>query len=179
MIYRSSIQYKTKMATIYKIWSEKGEKVYIGSTIASLEARFVRHQAPTSTCNSKLLFQEYGIDTCRIEAIEEVKEDEIVARERYWIEYYGDQVVNKMIPGRTSKEYYQAQREERVNYSKEYYYSNHEYVLEYWKTYREKNKDRINERKKEKIECSCGFTTDKNNFARHLKSKKHLSKVNS
>jgi len=165
------------MATIYKIWSEKGDKIYIGSTTTSLRARLVRHQAPTSVCRSKVLFEEYGKDSCVIEKLEDVKMEDRVYKERYWIEFYGDQVVNKMIPGRTDAELYQEQKEERIAKSRTRYYDKREEILEYWKGYRDTHKDTLLPKKRTIINCTCGLTTTKTNYARHLKSKAHLAKV--
>jgi hypothetical protein len=165
------------MATIYKITSEKGEKVYVGSTTTSLRARLVRHQASTSVCRSKVLFEEYGVESCVIEKLEDVKIEEKVEKERYWIEFYGDKAVNRLIPGRTSAELYREHREERIAQIRTYYYNKREDILEYWKGYREKNKDTLLPKKRTVIHCTCGLTTTKTNYARHLKSKAHLSKV--
>ena len=96
------------MVTIYKIWSEKGDKVYIGST-TDLKERWRHHRDRVKT-NSRILFDEYGKENCKIEAIEEVKEEQLNERERYWIEFYGDKVVNKQLPGRTYSEYYYQKR---------------------------------------------------------------------
>ena len=46
---------------------------------------------------------------------------------------------------------------------------------EYDKNYREDNKDKISEKKKEKIMCECGSITSKNNILRHKKSNKHIA----
>lgn len=43
------------MATIYKIWSEKGEKVYIGSTTQRILQRWPSHKTPSNSASSKEL----------------------------------------------------------------------------------------------------------------------------
>jgi hypothetical protein len=50
-----------------------GDEVYVGSTSKSIEYRWKKHisgQKCTRPCNSKILFDKYGIENCRIELIE-------------------------------------------------------------------------------------------------------------
>jgi hypothetical protein len=137
-----------------------------------LDARWSVHKAPSNDTNSRLLFEEYGVETCSIHLLEEVKEDERVIKERWWIENTAN-VVNHMIPGRTMKEWYEANkehckqkkkewREENKEYNKqrkkEYYEANKEYCNQKAKEWRETNKDYVlrkgkeyNEANKEKI----------------------------
>lgn len=46
------------------------------------------------------------------------------------------------------------------------------------KKYREKNKDRLNEMKKEIINCECGSSLYKCNLSMHKKTKKHIDFIN-
>jgi group I intron endonuclease len=149
------------MATIYKITSEKGEKVYIGSTTQSLPERWGEHKCRNHNCTSKILFDEYGIDTCSLEEIEKVDHDKRYERERFWIENT-ENCVNIVVPGRTQAEWYQ---------------ENKERVLEHNKAYRLENSDKIKARKTERITCpTCGKNLARNSFASH-KKRHHLSKV--
>ena len=43
------------------------------------------------------------------------------------------------------------------------------------KIYRDIHKDKINERKKEKVTCECGYISTKTNLSTHKKSKKHFN----
>lgn len=154
------------MATIYKIWSEKGDKVYIGST-TDIQHRWSTHLSPSNDTNSRILFEEFGKENCRIEAIDDVKEDDKLIRERYWIEFYGDRVVNSTIPGRTYKEYREANKEYISQKNKEWIKANAERLKEY---------DR--ERNKTKVHCEvCDKDYRRDTIGKHLKSKMHLSKV--
>lgn len=63
---------------IYKIWSPKGDKIYIGSTKNPLSTRMAGHRRDyknkksgkkTSGPTSSLLFEEYGLENCFIELI--------------------------------------------------------------------------------------------------------------
>ena len=78
------------MGLIYRIRSNKGNKVYYGSTTSTLSHRFAAHRCaylrPSEwECSSSILFKEYGIDDCIIEQVEEVADDLIKQRERHWI----------------------------------------------------------------------------------------------
>ena len=64
--------------------------------------------------SSYLLFDKYGIDNCEIVWIEDYpceRKEQLTARERYYIENIN--CVNKLIPGRTNHEYYEANEEKR------------------------------------------------------------------
>jgi len=150
--------------TIYKITSTAGDKVYIGSTTQKLKYRFTGHL--TNSCSVHILFKEYGVDTCTIEAIEEVKNEERLVREKYWIEHYRETAVNINRPIRT--------KEEQLQQMRDHYQQNKEAHYQYSKTSYEKHKERRN---KETIICECGVETTKVNISRHIKTKTHLSKV--
>jgi len=92
--------------------------------------------------------------------------------------------VNKHIPGRTVKEYYETNKDKIKDINKEYYETNREYYKEYQKQYREQNQDRIKEyyeTNKDRIKeynghiyiCECGGRFTNQNRARHFKTKKH------
>lgn len=110
--------------SIYKISSTAGEKVYIGSTSKTLEERWCQHP---KGCTSRVLFDEYGRETLSIHLLEEVKEDERVIRERWWIENT-ENVVNRMTPGRTSEEYHEEYNEkhrDQINARQRQYHEEH------------------------------------------------------
>jgi hypothetical protein len=146
------------MATIYKITSTAGDKVYIGSTTKTLVERWYFHKAHRlieSKYNSKILFDEYGIDTCSIEEIEKADLDKRFERERFWIENT-ENCVNRYLPGRT-----------RAEYNKAYYLSNLDKIKAINKA-----------RKTERISCpTCGQNLARNSLAPHNK-RHHLTKVN-
>ena len=77
---------------IYKIVNNFNSKVYIGQTIQSLKRRFNGH-----CCNDKgkgknmyikKAILKYGKENFNIELIEEVEEELLDEREKYWISYY-------------------------------------------------------------------------------------------
>ncbi len=85
---------------------------------------------------------------------------ELLARERYHIEDL-EANLNKVIPTRTHKEYYD---------------DNKEIIKEKIGKYREKNKVQIQAYKAQKMDCECGGTYTQNHKSRHLQSKKHIKK---
>ena len=72
--------------------------------------------------------------------------------------------LNKNIPSRTIKEYYEKK--------KEYYYDNKDKIAEQQKTYRNDNKQT------QTITCDCGSTCRIYDEARHLKTIKHQNYIN-
>jgi hypothetical protein len=156
--------------SIYKIISDLGNEVYIGSTTKSLEDRFKKHinyttdngRKPTSS----IIINKYGASNCRIELIEKVTEG-IREREGYWI-LNTPNCINKVVPKRQKDEYdkmYYEKNKEKLKeqsriYHKKQYDENREIILEKKRTTKEK--------------CECGSEYMKSNRSFHIKSKKHL-----
>lgn len=151
------------MAKIYRISSTAGEKVYIGSTTLSLEERWRYHISVSNKTSSRLLCEEYGVNTCSIHLIEEVKEDSRIDRERWWIENTPN-AVNRTIPGRTPDEYRNTYHEKRLLQRREYYRENQSKHKEYASA---------------RVPCpKCGKELRRDYISRHIKET-HLSKVKS
>jgi hypothetical protein len=72
------------------------------------------------------------------------------------------------------KEWYEANKEHISEQQKEYYEINKEHISEQQKEYYELNKEQISEYHKEKITCECGSVISRGN-TRHLKTKKHIN----
>ena len=148
---------------IYKIYPISGEdECYIGSTVNSLCRRMAGHREEYKrqhdmTITSKILFNKYGINNCKIQLLElcpcDTKE-QLHAREGYHIR--NNNCVNKNIPNRTNKEwrednkeylnkkkkeYYNDNRKQLIAKVKQYCKDNEEHVKNYQKQYRESNKD--------------------------------------
>ena len=170
---------KYNKGKIYKITSPNTDDVYYGSTILSLNQRFWTHKS----CNSKIIIEA---GDAKIELVEKYpceSKQELLWRERYYIENFD--CINKMKPIQT--------KEEKRENDREYYKKNKEYQKEYKKEYYEKNKERVNlynsknrekrrlysiEYNKIKLSCRvCKCEMGKNAFSRHKKSKKHLENI--
>jgi hypothetical protein len=159
---------------IYRIVSTVSTKQYIGSTIQKLNARMRQHKSFYNT-NSKEtesfeLFHCDGVDNCRIELIEEYPcscKKELEERERYWIEK--EDCINKIIPTRTDKEYYQANREQIIERVKQYYIDNIDTKKQYYKNrYAEKREQLL-----EKLQCECGGKYTPASKRKHERTIKH------
>lgn len=155
---------------IYKLCSDKTDKIYIGSTCYKyLSKRFSNHKWDENRykqgkrkyqlTSSQLLCY----DDCRIEIIEVFPcscKEELHKRERYYIEKYKSQCVNKFIPTRTHAEYY-IDNKQRLNQINKNNY--------------EKNKETIKAQKSQVCTCECGLTYTRTHKARHKKTKKHIN----
>ena len=192
---------------IYKLSIPGAEEFsYIGSTIQQLELRLSRHKSSAKSNNiykfsSSILFEEDNIvEITLIEAYPCANKQELLARERYWLEKFPD-AINKNTPIQTREERRKIQSEEalkryhalkesdpeefkaRADLHKEWIKNNQVHIAEYNAEYRpiriEKEKARYaagygairNERKKEKGKCDiCNKEMNKNSIWAHKKS---------
>ncbi len=134
---------------IYKIINDSMPgMVYYGSTCNTFSRRMGAHKTPSSTCKSKILFEYGNPQMILIEKYPCNDRMELTARERYYIE--NNECVNKVIPGRTDKEYYEDNKEK----IKEYNEANKEKIAIRDKKYYEANKEKILLKKKEQYEAN-------------------------
>ena len=119
-----------KKYKIYKLVHPIKGIVYIGRTTLELSARKVNRYRGTSV--------EDIAKECIIELIEETDD---TTRERYWITYYKDSIVN-IVNGdgfnkkEYEKEYYiKKYKEHRKEYNKQYREDNLEYFRNYMREY--------------------------------------------
>ena len=158
---------------IYIIRSRNTDRVYVGATTSTLVKRFSNHncrfaKGKSQTRAYKVL--EHG--DCYIELLERypcLDKDESNAREKYWMRQFDEQKVNRNIPGRTSAQYRQDNRERYNERSRQYRINNPEYLKEY----RQNNRQILYEKRNKKYECSCGGRYIHKNRARHMGSKMH------
>ena len=100
------------MGYIYKIENKLNGKKYIGQTVKPLEKRFSQHQHNyTKPYFSQLVlykaFNKYGIENFSFEEVEEVPNELLDEREKYWISYYNSYYdgYNSTIGGRATQLY--------------------------------------------------------------------------
>lgn len=117
---------------IYKIFCNKTNKSYIGSTTMSLKKRINKHKSDCklflenkkiNKCSSVEIIKENDYDTIILEEIEITNLEELSERykiERKYIESNSNNV-NKIIPSRTEKEYYQINKEVKLERQNNYY----------------------------------------------------------
>ena len=141
---------------IYQIIAPDNSK-YIGSTISTLTARFGNHRrAYKSWKDGKQknttvfeLFDNHGVENCKIELIENYPCNSKQELERREGEIIKTTVcINQVIAGRTSKEYRQDNKDILSNKFKEFYENNKERELSRTRQYYIKNKDQVKERMK-------------------------------
>ena len=149
-------------AKIYKLTTiHNPDLVYYGSTVNPLYKRKGQHKGKFKNdqlkCTSSKLF-ELGIDDVEITLIENVNcntKEELLKRERFYI--LNNNCVNKQIPKRTKKDYYENNKDKILDKSKDYYEQNKDKIIEYKKEYSELNKDKLIEYRKDYYE----FNKDK------------------
>lgn len=160
-----------KIAKIYKIYDNTNGNVYYGSTIQPLSNRLASHrkdykrylEGKTNYITSMEIIKNGNYCISLVEKFEYENKEELSTKERYYIE--NNECVNKVIPGRTIKEWGQDNKEKIAERQKQYREDNKEYFKQYY----EANKEKINE----KITCPiCGSLVSKRNLSTHQKSKK-------
>ena len=152
---------------VYKIFSEKGDKVYYGSSIAKRSPlhRFQTHKYAYKTgilrCSSKELFDEYGVENCSFQIVEYCNNKEHTReRERWYIT--NNDCINKVIPSKTVEEIH-AYRKQYADQHKE---QRKEYDIQYRKNKKEEH--RITH-----ICEICGGKFKLKHKTTHEKTKKH------
>ena len=161
---------------VYKIEAINGkpEDIYIGSTTLLLCKRMAHHRSNESTCNSKILFEKYGVKNCKIVLIENVNvktKEELLQREAFYIKSL--QCINKSIPLRTYKEYYEENKINILKSNLERYYKNHEENL-----LKNRESQAISRKLDLSVKCLCGGSYNNHCKKEHLSTKKHQKFIN-
>ena len=187
--------YKYDNGKIYMIESAIGECCYIGSTIKSLEHRFSQHCSDYRRGRYKAsaeVLQYIDAEIILILKYPCKSKYELHRKEGEFIKNHGN-CVNKVVAGRTGKEYRDTHKiaiqQQRKGYrdthktqialrDKMYHQKNKETIKIKKKLYYEKNKEKICERRNKRIMCECGIEYTLGNKLRHKKSKRHLTLLN-
>ena len=141
---------------------KKVKDCYVGST-TNFDIRKARHRSACDNPNAiKYTYKVYkfirsngGMENFKFKILEEpdvTTNRQLHDRERHYIDKLKP-TLNKQVPNRTKKEF-----------DKQYY------II---------NRDRILERKKQKVMCCCGRSYIKVNKSRHYKSKQHINYIDS
>lgn len=174
---------------LYKIWSPSHpDEIYIGSTTQRLVKRIGEHRRKYKLhLNGKYRyttsFKIMAYGDARIELIEKFPckcKEELIAREGYYIRTLD--CVNKVIPDRTPKQYYQANRERIAQRGKKYREANREKIAQKKKEYRQANREKIAQRvekyyKNNRMTCECGSVIRRDYLRMHKKTKKHMNYI--
>ena len=158
------VNYNT--SKIYKIIDNTTNKIYIGSTTATLSRRIAEHRAAykafingkRSNVKSFEIIKNGDYDIVLLEECQNItNKEQLHARERYYIDNL--ECVNKNIPGRTSKQY----REDNKEKIKEYYEANKEQL-----------KKQMKDINYQTITCPhCNIKLMKAHKWQHQRTKKH------
>jgi len=166
-------------AKIYKLICSETNKVYIGSTVTTLNRRKLQHTYSYNSCTSKDFINP---EIYLIENFPCSNKEELHNKEREYIE--NTDCVNIVVPCQTRKEYYENNKERQKDYQEK----NKEKIKAYKQCYHEKNKKELNKKSREykkdnkqelskkareKMTCECGSVYNRKNKSRHLKTKKH------
>lgn len=172
---------------IYKIESDCGSVLYVGSTTLTLNKRFSLHKSAGATSIAKYLKKDNNYKFSKgcelIKAYDIVDREHLNAYEQLWINKFRN-CVNKQFPLNLLK------MQKRKEYGKLYRENNANKVKEGGKVYRENNIEKEKRRHKiyydnnkyklfAKIQCECGSISSKQHLTRHIKSKKHQSYLES
>ena len=136
---------KYQNGKIYKLTSIKTDKIYIGSTTRTLNQRLIIHRSKCNNTNSHLIteFKDFKIEL--IENYPCNTKRELLLREAHFIRLLKNKCVNKVIPCRTGKQYYEDNKESFLVNSKNYKLENKEIVNKKKAIFRENNRERIRE----------------------------------
>ena len=133
-----------RAAKIYIIRSDLTEKVYVGATTKSLDARMAQHRYEANKRSSPLYdaMNRHGHENFRIELIRDapceslqqlnaIEGAEIRARCMNGLGF------NTIIKGRSKEQYYRDERPNKIRYQTDYYERHREARLEYQYRYRQ------------------------------------------
>jgi len=147
---------KYQQGKIYKIVCNITGEVYYGSTTEKyLSSRLAKHKS--QECLSKKILDRCNYEMILIKNYPCNSKYELEEEEKKYIKE--NECINYKIPHRTTKEYYEDNKEERKEYRRNRY---------------KNNKEEIKKKQQEKILCDCGEMVMRSNIARHKKSMKHI-----
>ena len=190
-------------SVIYKIYDNTNGDTYYGSTCNELRYRIYQHKHHKSNkCKSKSIILNDDYTYSVVEEYPCESKRQLETRERWWIE--NNKCINKCIPTRTQKEYYDIHKEAITKRTKEWsennkehiyqrgkqhrednkdaivlqkaieYKNNRQYIIERVQKNYEKNKQDILERHRLKMVCECGVNITKYGLKKHLTTAKHI-----
>lgn len=172
----------SKSGIVYKLCCVDTDisEIYIGST-KNFNRRRTNHKSICNNENDKrynypvyqFIRANRGFNNWRMIQLETVNYDtkrDLEAHERRWIEQLKPEL-NKLIPLRTIKEWYEQNRDKLLEQMKEHYEQNKEKKKEFY----EQNKDKLNEYKRQKVKCIyCDTEYRRSDLSKHNKTGRHI-----
>jgi len=166
---------------LYRIVSPNHDKVYIGSTVETLEQRFSKHKQKRN-CTAVQIIDAGDARIEEIEAFPCLDKYQLEDREaELQLADWGG-CVNKYVAGAMrragglpayNKAYYEAHLDELKANHKVYREAHADKIKAKKKVYREANKEKLRAQRSTKCTCSCGATYRRDDKARHLRTKRH------
>ena len=173
-------------SSIYKICCKNPSitDIYIGST-TNFTRRKQEHKRRTNGVYCEIYIYQfirenngwYNWDMIEIEKYEATDKKHLETRERYWIETLKP-TLNKVIPTRTHKEYYEKNKDTAIERSKKWYEEHKEQRVIDSKIYREKNETKIKQNKKEYYEKNKEQISINSKIKWELKTEEERKKKN-
>ena len=145
-----------ELGKIYVLRSHKTDKIYIGSTAQKLlSTRLGGHKRNykrwlNGKDNYTTSFELIKYDDCYIELLQEYpceNRHQLCKKEGEYIRKMN--CVNKLIAGRTNREWHQDNKENIQEYQKQYHQVNQQKIKERTKQYYQENKDKLSEQIKQ------------------------------
>ena len=138
---------------IYRIVCNETGEQYIGSTTQTLAQRLGQHTVRSSKkCKSWQIIERGNYAIVLIEEYPCVNKQQLGQRERHFIENM--ECVNKNIPTRTFKEYYETHRERYIEQRREYTIANNERLKKHRREYDNANREKITESHRKYVEAN-------------------------
>ena len=160
-----------KKGMIYKI--ELQDEIYIGSTEVKLCERQSKHQYDLKHFPNRKLYKkciEQGITEIKLIWVADIEFNHTAEKRMIEEEY------RKELNGTLNSYRCHTTLEEKKENDKKYYEIHKDEKTQYLKEYREKHKEKLNAKKRDKIECPiCKSMINRNNLARHQKTKKCMN----
>ena len=141
-----------KIYMIYPTCEYEEGDIYYGSTIQPLSRRMSAHRSKNMI---KPLADKYGLENLKIELVCEYKcetKEQLNKEEGKYIRE--NKCINKLVAGRTKKEYRIDNKDKISEQKKEYAKANKDKIKEYKKQRYEANKDKLLEKQKQYNEAN-------------------------
>jgi hypothetical protein len=155
---------------IYMIESLEGDCRYYGSTTRTLAQRMGKHRTSIKVgrpISSQKVLKYSDARILLVELFPCNSKMELEAKEAEYVR--NNNCVNKCIPQRTDKQYYQDNKGKR----KQYLQDNKEVISKNKKQYYQDNKEVIAEKRNKKCLCDCGKEYTHIHYKRHTRTKQH------
>lgn len=127
------------LAKIYRITCNQTGLTYIGSCTTNLSSRIACHKQQLKqgrSCTSFRVLEREDYSIILIEDFPCERREQLLSRERWWID--NSDCVNKNLPTRTSKEYYQDNKEEIIKNQLIWNNENRDKLYGYQRKYKQK-----------------------------------------